>query len=55
VALLDAAHHSDEDFSSLRVGVSAGGPVPADIVRRLNDRFDCVVVDADELPRITRA
>jgi len=55
VAMLDAAHHSDEDFSSLRVCVSAGGHVPADIVRRLNDRFDCVVVDADELPRITRA
>jgi len=49
VALLDAAHHSDEDFSSLRVCVSAGGPVPADIVRRIEDRFECVVVDPAEL------
>jgi long-chain acyl-CoA synthetase len=55
MALLDAAHHADEDFSSLRVCVSAGGPVPVDILRRLKDTFDCVVVDADELPRITRA
>jgi long-chain acyl-CoA synthetase len=54
-ALLDAAHHSDEDFSSLRVCVSAGGSVPADIVRRIEDRFECVVVDADMLPRSTRA
>jgi long-chain acyl-CoA synthetase len=48
-ALLDAAHHYYEDFSSLRVFVSAGGSVPADISRRLEDRFGCVVVDADEL------
>jgi long-chain acyl-CoA synthetase len=54
MAMLDAAHHSDEDFSSLRVCVSAGGPVLVDLARRLDDRFDCVVVDADELPRITR-
>jgi long-chain acyl-CoA synthetase len=49
VALLDAAHHSDEDYSSLRVCVSAGGSVPVDILRRFEDRFGCVVVDADEL------
>jgi long-chain acyl-CoA synthetase len=49
LALLDAAHHNDEDFYSLRVCVSAGGPVPADILRRFEDRFGCVVVDADEL------
>jgi long-chain acyl-CoA synthetase len=55
MAMLDAAHYSDEDFSSLRVCVSAGRPVPVDLARRLDDRFDCVVVDADELPRITRA
>jgi long-chain acyl-CoA synthetase len=55
MAMLDAAHHSDEDFSSLRVCVSAGGSVPADIVRRIEDRFECVVVDADMLPRSTRA
>jgi long-chain acyl-CoA synthetase len=49
VAMRDAAHHSDEDFSSLRVCVSAGGSVPADIVRRVEDTFELVVVDADEL------
>jgi long-chain acyl-CoA synthetase len=55
VALLDAAHHYDEDFSSLRVCVSAGGSVPVDISRRFEDRFGCVVVDADEFVRSTRA
>jgi long-chain acyl-CoA synthetase len=54
-ALLDAAQHDDEDFSSLRVGVAAGGSLPVDIVRRFQDRFGCVVVDADQLARITRA
>jgi len=49
VALLDAAQHYDEDFSSLRVGVSADGPLPVDVVRRFEDRFGCIVVDADEL------
>jgi long-chain acyl-CoA synthetase len=48
-ALLDAAHHSDEDFSSLRICVSAGGPAPADTVRRIEDRFECVVVNTAEL------
>jgi long-chain acyl-CoA synthetase len=48
VAMRDAAHHSDEDFSSLRLCVSEGGSVPADIVRRLEDTFELVVVDADE-------
>jgi long-chain acyl-CoA synthetase len=55
VAMRDAAHHSDEDFSSLRLCVSEGGSVPADIVRRLEDTFELVVVDADELLRITHA
>lgn len=48
VALLEAAQHYDEDFSSLRVCVSAGGPLPIDVSHRLRDRFGCVVVDADE-------
>ena len=55
MALLDAAHHDDEDFSSLRVCVSAGGSLPADILRRRQDRFGCVVVDSDESVGITRA
>lgn len=55
VALLDAVHHYDEDMSSLRVCVSAGGPVPADILRRFEDRFGCVVMDADEMVRTTHA
>jgi long-chain acyl-CoA synthetase len=55
VALLDAAHHYDEDFSSLRVGVSAGGSLPVDISRRFQDRFGCVFVDLDEFVRKTRA
>jgi long-chain acyl-CoA synthetase len=54
VALLDAAHHYDEDFSSLRVCVSAGGPLPVDFWRRFEDRFGCVVVDADELLAASR-
>jgi long-chain acyl-CoA synthetase len=54
-ALLDAAQHDDEDFSSLRLGVAAGGPLPVDTVRRLQDRFGCVVVEADQLAGVTRA
>src|SRR5262245_60374624 len=46
-ALLDAAHHYDGDFSSLRVGVSAGESLPVDILRRFQDRFGCVVMDAE--------
>jgi long-chain acyl-CoA synthetase len=48
-AMLDAAHHNDEDFSSLRICVSADGSLPVDISRRFEDRFGCVVIDADEL------
>jgi long-chain acyl-CoA synthetase len=55
VALRDAAQHSDEDFSSLRVCVSADGSVPADILRGFDERFECVFVDADEFVRTTRA
>jgi len=55
VALLDAAHHDDEDFTSLRVCVSAVGSLPADISRQIQHRFGCVVVDADELVRRTCA
>lgn len=49
MALLDAAHHFDEDFSSLRVCVSAEGSVSANIVRGFSERFECVFVDADAL------
>jgi long-chain acyl-CoA synthetase len=52
-ALLDAAHHYDEDFSSLRVCVSAGGSLPVDVLRRFQDRFGCIVVDADELSALS--
>jgi long-chain acyl-CoA synthetase len=55
VALLDAAHHYDEDLSSLRVCLSAGESLPAQILRQVQDRFGCVVVNADELARRTRA
>jgi long-chain acyl-CoA synthetase len=48
LALLDAARRSDEDFSSLRVGVMADGTLPVDVLRRFEDRFGCVVVHADE-------
>jgi long-chain acyl-CoA synthetase len=52
-ALLDAAHHYDADFSSLRMCVSAGGSLPVDISRRFRDKFGCVVVDADDLSVVT--
>jgi long-chain acyl-CoA synthetase len=55
VALLDAAHHYDDDLSSLRVCLSAGDSLPPDILRQFQDRFGCIVVDADELARSTRA
>jgi long-chain acyl-CoA synthetase len=61
-ALLEAAKRYDEDFSSLRVGVCADGSLPVDILRRFQERFGCVVVDAQESlaasppkVRITRA
>ena len=43
-ALLEAAQHNDQDFSNLRVCVSAGGSLPADLLRRFQDRFGCVFV-----------
>jgi long-chain acyl-CoA synthetase len=54
VALLDAAHHDNLDFSSLRVCVSAGGRLPQELLRRFEDRFGCAVVDADELLALTQ-
>jgi long-chain acyl-CoA synthetase len=46
-AMLDAAQHYDEDFSSLRVGVSAGA-LPVDVSRRFQDRFGCALMNAEK-------
>jgi long-chain acyl-CoA synthetase len=48
-AMLEAADGFDGDFTSLRVCVSAGSPLPVDILRRFEDRFGCVVVQGDGL------
>ena len=55
VALLDAAHHYDGDLSSVRICLSAGGSLSAEILRQFQDRSGCIVVDADELVRRTCA
>jgi long-chain acyl-CoA synthetase len=49
LALMDAAHRSGGDFSSLRVCVLANGSLPEDVLHQFEDRFGCVVVHADEL------
>jgi long-chain acyl-CoA synthetase len=54
VALLDAAHRSDEDFTSLRVCVVADGTLPVDVLRRFEDTFGCIVVQAGHLSAPTR-
>jgi long-chain acyl-CoA synthetase len=60
LALLDAAQHIDNEFTSLRVCVLADGSLPVDVSRRLAERFGCVIVDAEDLSaagplRITHA
>ncbi len=46
MAMLRAADRHDLDFSSLRLCISSA-PIPADMRRRFQDRFDSTVLDRD--------
>jgi len=48
-AMLGAADRYGLDFTSLRVCMSAGAPLPADVLRRFEDRFGCIVLEGYEL------
>jgi long-chain acyl-CoA synthetase len=48
-AMLGAADRYELDFTSLRVCMSAGAPLPVDVLRRFEDRFGCIVLEGYEL------
>jgi long-chain acyl-CoA synthetase len=48
-AMLGAADRYGLDFTSLRVCMSAGAPLPVDVLRRFEDRFGCIVLEGYEL------
>ena len=48
-AMLGAADRYELDFGSLRVCMSAGAPLPVDVLRRFEDRFGCIVLEGYEL------
>jgi long-chain acyl-CoA synthetase len=48
-AMLGAADRDGLDFTSLRVCVSAGAPLPVDVLRRFEGRFGCIVLEGYEL------
>jgi long-chain acyl-CoA synthetase len=48
-AMLGAADRYELDFGSLRVCMSAGAPLPVDVLRRFEDRFGCIVLEGCEL------
>jgi long-chain acyl-CoA synthetase len=47
-SMLGAADRHQLDFSSLRVCISIGASMPADLVGRFEDKFGCTVVQATE-------
>jgi long-chain acyl-CoA synthetase len=49
-AMLGAAPSNELDFGSLRVGISAGEPMPVEALRRFEDWFDCTVLESYGLP-----
>jgi benzoate-CoA ligase len=44
-AMLQEAHATDYDLSSVRLAISAAEPLPADIFRRWKERFDVEILD----------
>jgi long-chain acyl-CoA synthetase len=48
-AMSEAADRYELDFGSLRVCMSAGAPLPVDVLRRFEDRFGCTVLQGYEL------
>jgi long-chain acyl-CoA synthetase len=49
-AMLGAPVGHDLDLGSLRVCISAGAAIPADVLRRFEDRFNCTVLEGYGLP-----
>jgi long-chain acyl-CoA synthetase len=47
-SMLAAADRHQLDFSSLRVCMSIGPPMPADMLSRFEDKFGCTVVQATD-------
>ena len=48
-AMLEVADRYELDFGSLRACMSAGAPLPVDVLRRFEDRFGCIVLQGYEL------
>jgi long-chain acyl-CoA synthetase len=48
-AMLEVADRYELDFGSLRACMSAGAPLPVDVLRRFEDRFGCIVFQGYEL------
>jgi long-chain acyl-CoA synthetase len=49
-ALLGVVAGHDLDFGSLRLCISAGAAMPAEVLRRFEDDFDCMVLESYGLP-----
>jgi long-chain acyl-CoA synthetase len=49
-SILGAAADHDLDFGSLRVCISVGATMPAEVLRRFEYEFDCVVLEGYGLP-----
>jgi long-chain acyl-CoA synthetase len=49
-AMLGATAGHDLDFGSLRVCISAGAAMPAEVLRRFEDKFNCTVLEGYGLP-----
>jgi long-chain acyl-CoA synthetase len=45
-ALLGVVAGDDLDFGSLRLCITVGAAMPAEVLRRLEDKFDCVVLES---------
>jgi long-chain acyl-CoA synthetase len=49
-AILGAVANHHSNFGSLRVCISAGAKMPSDVLRRFEDKFDCMVLEGYGLP-----
>jgi long-chain acyl-CoA synthetase len=49
LTMLEVADRYELDFGSLRICMSAGAPLPADALRRFEERFGCTVLEGYEL------
>jgi long-chain acyl-CoA synthetase len=52
-SMLAAADRSRLDFTSLRLCIATGPAMPADILRRFEDRFGCIVLEEYRLSEIS--